>query len=36
MKPSGFTVGRPTATAVVLRIAAILSVALGAIASARL
>jgi hypothetical protein len=35
MKPSGFSVGRPTASAVVLRISLILGVALTAIASAR-
>jgi hypothetical protein len=34
MKPSGF-VGRPTASAVVLRIALVLGVAMAAIASAR-
>jgi hypothetical protein len=35
MKPSGFAVGRTTATAVVLRIILILGVAMAAIASAR-
>jgi hypothetical protein len=35
MKPVGFSVDRPTATAVVLRIVLILGVALSAIASAR-
>jgi hypothetical protein len=36
MKPSGFSVGRPTASAVVFRIGLILGVALTAIASARI
>lgn len=35
MKPAGFSLGRPTASAVVLRIALILGVGLTAIASAR-
>jgi len=36
MRPSGFSVGRPTAAAVVSRIALILGVALAAVASARI
>jgi hypothetical protein len=36
MRPSGFTDGRPTASAVVSRLVLILSVALAAIASARI